>query len=90
LGKLPTNSPRIDLPVSLPILAAVLEGIDIPSRRQLDRLMAIEGEAVVSVYFANEIRGDSDRTRGALERAIAEATRAVRVPDQKRGRERED
>jgi hypothetical protein len=56
----------------------VLEGIDIPSRRQLDRLMAIEGEPVVSLYFANEFRGDSQRARAALERAIGEATRAVR------------
>jgi hypothetical protein len=53
-------------------------GIDIPSRRQLDRLMAIEDEPVASLYFANEIRGDSERTRATLERAIGEAARAVR------------
>jgi hypothetical protein len=40
--------------------------------------MAIEGPAVVSLYFANEMSGDSERARAALERAIGEATRAVR------------
>ena len=40
--------------------------------------MAIEGQPAVSLYFANEMRGDSERARAALERAIGEATRDVR------------
>ena len=39
--------------------------------------MAIEGQPVVSLYFANEFRGDSERARAALQRAIGEAARAV-------------
>lgn len=55
----------------------MLDDIDIPSRGQLDRLMAIEGEPVVSIYFANDPLADAAAVRASLERVIREAVATV-------------